>query len=402
VTNPTNPGRCVDELPAGAEAISDVPTSVTAFVGSTSNGPVDEPTRVRSIAEFERVFGAARVDQADGASLTMPLAIGSFFENGGTDAVVVRPSGQIVPPPGTGAGIYALDRVDAFNLLCLPDLTSEFSGNAGGIAAALAAASAYCEARRAILIVDPMPSWRSVTDVLSGTSGVEAIASALRRTNAVLYFPAVVMKGRDGLPIECGPSGAVAGVIARTDATHGVWRAPAGETAVIAGVVGPALSLSDDDVHRLSAVGVNALRTVPSDQTAIWGARTLEGATASDPEWNYINIRRFEAFLERSIDCGLRWVVFEPNDEPLWAAIRTSVGVFLSSLHRRGAFQGATAREAYFVKCGHDTMSRDEIDSGVVNVIIGFAAVRPAEFIVVKIRQAAQDHDRPTLSRHAG
>jgi len=193
--------------------------------------------------------------------------------------------------------------------------------------------------------------------------------------------------GRQATPIAVPPSGYVAGVYARIDANRGVWKAPAGTEANLLGLVGVATQINDAQQDRLNPIGANIIRVFPSSGVVIWGARTL--ATASNPEYRYIPIRRLAIFLERSIYNGIQWAVFEPNDEDLWASLRLNVGAFMMNLFRSGAFQGNVASQAFFVKCDAETNPQSEIDAGVVNVVIGFAPLRPAEFVVVKISQKA-------------
>ena len=189
------------------------------------------------------------------------------------------------------------------------------------------------------------------------------------------------------------PCGAVAGVFARTDAQRGVWKAPAGLDAGVVGVAALAVKLTDGDSGDLNQLGVNALRTFPVGGSVIWGSRTLEGADQRASEWKYIPVRRTALFIEESLFRGTTWVVFEPNDEPLWAQIRLNVGAFMQTLFRQGAFQGRSPRDAYFVRCDKDTTTQDDVNRGIVNVLVGFAPLKPAEFVVVTIQQLAGQID---------
>ena len=375
------PGLYVEEVSL-PRSITGVATSVTAFVGLTPSGPLDQPVRLTSFTEFERAFGAASAITPVGVSVRL------FFLNGGKAAVVVRTTGSPVPPAAEATGIYAL-QVEPFNLLCLPDL------GAGGpqtdpaeTAAALSTASHLCEDRRAILIVDPLSSWHSAADVISGPTGLATMTAGMRLANAALYFPRLVAPG-GGAPQELAPSGAVAGIIARSDLTRGVWRAPAGREAAIVGATGLATTLSLDEARSLNELGVNTLRTFPGVGTIVWGARTLEGADSAASGWKYVAIRRLALFIEESLSRGLAWVVFEPNDEVLWAEIRNSAGWFLHALFRQGAFQGITPSDAFFVKCDRDSMTQLEIDAGIVNIVVGIAPLKPAEFVILQIRLRA-------------
>jgi phage tail sheath protein FI len=180
----------------------------------------------------------------------------------------------------------------------------------------------------------------------------------------------------------------VAGIIARTDGARGVWKAPAGTDATILGA-SLVTELNDDLNGTLNVLGVNVLRSFPIFGSIVWGARTTDGSDAKASEWKYIPVRRTALYIEESLYQGLKWVVFEPNDFPLWAQIRLNVGAFLNGLFRQGAFAGVTPREAYFVKCDKDTTTQADVDRGIVNILVGFAPLKPAEFVVLKIQQMA-------------
>jgi phage tail sheath protein FI len=185
------------------------------------------------------------------------------------------------------------------------------------------------------------------------------------------------------------PSGFVAGLYAKTDASRGVWKAPAGVEAGLTGVSGLTRVLTNDENGVLNPKAVNCLRTFPVYGTVVWGARTLKGNDEVGSEWKYIPVRRTALFLEESLYRALKWVVFEPNDEPLWAQIRLNVGAFMHDLFRQGAFQGTTPRDAYFVKCDKETTTQNDINLGIVNIVVGFAPLKPAEFVVIHIQQIA-------------
>jgi Bacteriophage tail sheath protein len=174
---------------------------------------------------------------------------------------------------------------------------------------------------------------------------------------------------------------------ARLDRSRGVWKAPAGEEAVLRGVVTPALELSDDEISTLTSAGVNAIRRFPDEGVRVWGARTIQGAEQRDSDWKYVSVRRLAIFVEHSIDRGTQWAVFEPNEESTWAKVRQQCAVFLHGLFRLGALQGRTPDESYFVRCGRDTMTQDDIDNGRLNLEIGIAPLRPAEFVIFRIGQ---------------
>jgi phage tail sheath protein FI len=185
------------------------------------------------------------------------------------------------------------------------------------------------------------------------------------------------------------PSGVVAGVYARTDGARGVWKAPAGVEATLTGVQGLVYKLTDAENGALNPLGLNCFRNFPIYGNVLWGARTLVGSDAEGSEWKYVPVRRTALYLEESLYRGTKWVVFEPNDEPLWAQIRLNINAFMQSLFRLGAFQGKTPREAYLVKCDKETTTQDDINRGIVNILVGFAPLKPAEFVIIKIQQLA-------------
>ncbi len=278
-------------------------------------------------------------------------------------------------------GLYALEDVDIFNILCLPGAADLGSGANAVYSEALA----YGRERRAFLLVD-IPS--SVRDVEAMKTWLDNNAN-LKAPNAAIYFPRVRIADplNEYRPRSVPSSGAIAGLYARTDSTRGVWKAPAGIDASLRGVVGLDYKLSNQETGVLNPLGVNCLRILPVYGPVAWGARTLKGADVFASEWKYVPVRRLALFIEESLYRGTQWVVFEPNDEPLWAQIRLNVGAFMHRLFRQGAFQGATPREAYFVKCDKETTPQDDIDRGIVNILVGFAPLKPAEFVIIKISQ---------------
>ncbi|MGH9612541.1 MAG: phage tail sheath family protein, partial [Bryobacteraceae bacterium] len=166
---------------------------------------------------------------------------------------------------------------------------------------------------------------------------------------------------------------------------QGVWKPAAGIDATLVGIGELGTALSTVEIEELNASGVNCLRAFPQHPVVVWGARTLAGTDSV--EYQYIPIRRFALFLEASVFEGLQWVVFEPNAAPLWAQIRLAIGDFLGELFRKGAFQGATSNQAYFVQCDEQTTTQADIENGRLNIVIGFAPLRPAEFVIVTIAQ---------------
>jgi phage tail sheath protein FI len=214
-----------------------------------------------------------------------------------------------------------------------------------------------------------------------------------KEKNAAVYFPRLKQANplREGQIETFVPCGTVAGIIARTDATRGVWKAPAGLQANLAGVNALAVPLTDAENGELNPLGVNCIRTFAAAGHVIWGSRTLMGDDRLASEWKYIPVRRVTLYIEESLYRGTQWAVFEPNDEPLWAQLRLAVGSFMNSLFRQGAFQGSTPSDAYFVRCDSTTTTQADIDRGIVNVMVGFAPLKPAEFVILYIQQKAGD-----------
>jgi len=284
-------------------------------------------------------------------------------------------------------GLYALERTDIFNLLCIPSYTA-----GGDVETALISeAAAYCEQRRAMLLVDPPSDWVDKTTAKAKFTDTGTDFVGTRSKNAALFFPRLRYPNplHNNQIEDFVPSGAVAGVFARTDASRGVWKAPAGLEATVTGVSQLKVPLTDAENGELNQLGINCIRTFPLAGSVVWGARTLRGADQLADEYKYIPVRRTALYIESSLYGGLQWAVFEPNDEPLWAQIRLNVGAFMQNLFRQGAFQGSTPRDAYFVKCDKETTTQNDINLGVVNVIVGFAPLKPAEFVIITIQQLA-------------
>lgn len=288
----------------------------------------------------------------------------------------------------TRTGKYLLEDVDLFNLVCVLGNTRDQTVPSGVYPDLLA----YCVERRAFLLVDAPKEWKHdklVSNPTDQVTGLELTGTEAR--NAAVFYPRV----READPRRGGQAntfpacGVIAGAMARTDAQRGVWKAAAGIDVSLNGTVGLADSLTDRENGVLNQVGINALRTFPVFGRVVWGARTLRGADQATDDYKYIPVRRTALFLEESLYRGLKWVVFEPNDEPLWAQIRLNVGTFLHGLFRQGAFQGKTPTEAYFVKCDKETTTQDDINKGIVNILVGFAPLKPAEFVVVQLQQMA-------------
>lgn len=280
-------------------------------------------------------------------------------------------------------GLYALDKADLFNILCIPPYLANGDVDYDKL---IDPAAKYCEDRRAMLLVDPPVAWK---DKDMAKAGVSSIGTSSK--NAALFFPRLRQSDplRDNQSAEFVPCGAIAGIFARTDTNRGVWKAPAGLDAKLVGVPQLSAPLTDAENGELNPLGINCLRAMPPAGRIVWGSRTLQGDDRLASEWKYIPVRRTALFIEESLYRGTQWVVFEPNDEPLWAQIRLNLGAFMHGLFRQGAFQGKTPQEAYFVKCDKETTTQNNINSGIVNILVGFAPLKPAEFVVITFQQMA-------------
>ena len=308
----------------------------------------------------------------------------------GTDGTVPNAAG-LIGDPLAKTGLHALDNVDVFNILCLPDVMN--LPDDGSAFAVISAAEAYCVSRRAFLLVDVPQGGvgQAQRDTLTGIQDWLAQNSTLRSSYAALYYPRPqISDPLNGYRLRAvGPSGTIAGLYAQTDGTRGVWKAPAGTAATLANVSSLAYKMTDAENGALNPLAINCLRSLPVYGNVCWGARTLDGADQLASDWKYIPVRRTALYIEASLYQGTQWVVFEPNDEPLWSQIRLNVGSFMRGLFQQGAFQGSTPASAYFVKCDSDTTTQADINLGVVNILVGFAPLKPAEFVILQIQQIA-------------
>lgn len=320
---------------------------------------------------------------ADTTGLTQPVdTVAPQALVGGNDGTVLNPNNAafetaLVPGGGTG-GVFFLDHVDLFNLLCVPGETT---------ATVLASLEKYCHDHRAFLIAD----CDSAATFNSVKTGPPTQLTGVDGLNAAFYFP--WLNAPDPLQenrlAAFPPCGFIAGIYARTDGARGVWKAPAGTEASVTGAASVVVPLTDAQNGVLNPQAINCIRNFPVYGIVAWGARTLNGNDQIGSEWKYIPVRRLALFLEESLYRGTKWVVFEPNDEPLWSQIRLNLGAFMQNLFRQGAFQGKTPQEAYFVKCDKETTTQNDINMGIVNILVGFAPLKPAEFVIIKIQQIA-------------
>jgi len=337
-------------------SLQPVDTTTAAFIGEHPPGPFDRPVLVSNARSLSRSFGSARC--------RLVAAAHHFFANGGARLYLLPVVDFEDDPDAAFAG---LDEIDDFSLLASPG---------HGSCAVIEAGGRYCERRADCFFLADSPADAGPEAVRSLVEGL-----GVRSSYAALYVP--WLNSESPAPA----SAFVAGVLARNP----VWHVPAGS--VLRGATGLAHSLPDSDSASLDALGVNALRTSRTGEVAVGASQTL--APPTQAEWKYVSVRRTFIFLEHSIDKGTQWAVFEPNAEPLWLSLRRSIGAFLETQWRSGAFQGADADEAYFVRCDRTTMTQADIDAGIVNVVVGFAPVKPAEFVVLRIglKAAREDPD---------
>lgn len=346
-------------------------------------------------------LGATSSVQVRTGALAKLLKIGKV--DGGTELAGARdvtPKVTAAPEPligGSDGDPPVLDDYTSFftklrkvrdvNIVLLPGQSMAADGSGNPV---IDAAISHCEATGSrMVLVDPPAGLE-----LDQAAEVSAL-SLPTSTYSVLYYPWVKMANpfynRDTnasapVTLTVAPSAFAAGIWARTDGTRGVWKAPAGVEATVRGMAGLEFQVEDGEQDQLNPEGVNCLRKLPSFGAVLWGTRTL--STKANPEWRYVPVRRTALYVESSIYNGIQWAVFEPNDHRLWSSLRANVGAFMDGLFRAGAFQGQKASDAYFVRCGlGDTMTQDDVDRGMVVVIVGFAPLKPAEFVIVRIQQ---------------
>jgi phage tail sheath protein FI len=367
-----------------AEAGTATPSDVITFNGelATKLGFADAGANVQ-----QYVLGGApthqQVASVAGGNAAAPGSNGTWDPAGDPGGVTAG----ILGDPNGKTGIHALDDVDLFNILCLPVTANLPDDNAAAIATA---AEKLCTDRRAFYLLD-IPQKDANRDSVEAVMDWMGSHGTIRSRNAALYFPRIgIPDPLNGFRLRATPpSGTVAGLYATSDGTRGVWKAPAGTEAVLAGVQQLQYNTTNAENGVLNPLAINCLRNFPIYGIVSWGARTLFGADQMADDYKYIPVRRLALYIEESLYRGTQWVVFEPNDEPLWAQIRLNVGAFMHELFQKQAFEGQTPKDAYFVKCDKETTPQDQINLGIVNIVVGFAPLKPAEFVVIQIQQMA-------------
>jgi phage tail sheath protein FI len=401
-------------VPAGATSLANARVSLQAIASSVVT-PDYVPTLQGYRLVLNQVYPGLAEQESVDVSITPagPLDIGHTINGYFGVATNVRraPLGAVPgltyvtngaagadgnkPAPANYTTAYATASrdIDLFNLLLLPRVLRDGAGSSqsdADRALLWGPASAYCREERAFLLIDPPDAWTTAQNATSGPTGIGNLRIGTVGDHAMVAWPRLrIPDPLTGQLRTVDPAGSVAGVAARIDGSRGVWKAPAGLEATIIGVRGVARGVSDPENGLLNPQAINVIRQFPNG-IVVWGSRTLAGFDNSgENDYKYVPVRRFALFLEESLYRGLHFAVFEPNDEPLWAQIRLAAGAFMNGLFRRGAFQGQKASDAYFVKCDSETTTQNDINLGIVNVIVGFAPLKPAEFVVVTIRQLA-------------
>lgn len=372
-----SPGVYVEEIEIGAKPIEGVSTSTVGFVGMAEEGDLNKPTLITNWGQFVNKFGRYTSERP-----YLAPAVYGFFANGGSRCYVVRVTDEATDGdyvgtdggPGQRTGLQAFNEIDGVNIVCIPGVTSD---------AVQKAMITHCESMKdRFCILDPIED-ADMTAIQNQKNDVVS-----ERGYAALYYPwikvAIETKENDKVKLIqdfIPPSGYIAGIYARSDMERGVHKAPANE--VIRGALDIKLPITKGEQDILNPLGIDCIRAFPGRGIRVWGART----TASDALWKYINVRRLFLFLEESIEDGTQWVVFEPNDEKLWARVKQTVTQFLTRVWKDGALMGTTPEEAFFVKCDRTTMTQDDIDNGRIIILIGVAPVKPAEFVIFRIAQ---------------
>jgi len=354
-------------------------TLTSGSLGKRSSVEVSDAPTDNAAALLKLGKGHGGTEQT-GAAVLRPAKAANIFVGdaaitGSVVAVTAGSDGDTPQEVDYQKGFDHLDHIRDVNLVAVPGIGSpsmvDFGGN-------------FCRQRGDCFFIGDV----GVTDDTKEDAQDFVAALTVRGSYAAVYYPwlrAADPTGRSVEPIALPPSGYMTGLYARIDARRGVWKAPAGTEANVGGAVGLTQQTSDAEQDTLNPIGLNVIRAFPAAGIVVWGARTL----SSDPEWKYVPVRRTAIFLEQSIYNGIQWAVFEPNDEDLWASLRLNINAFMTLQFQNGAFQGKSAGDAFFVRCDNKTTTQADIDAGIVNILVGFAPLKPAEFVVLRLSQKA-------------
>jgi phage tail sheath protein FI len=404
-TSYLSPGVYVEEVDRGSKPIEAVGTNTVGFLGCCTKGPVNKPVFISNWSQYTNTFGDFR------DSKYLAHAVYGFFNNGGTrcfitnvgagpagsdmametagaapkdDKKVEKKEGAPAPKdskdadrilngmfigedkgPGARTGCKTFEDVDEISLIVAPGCTSP---------AIQDAILTHCEVKKNRFAVFDSPR-----DI----DGIDKIPKPRDSKYGAYYFPWIEVYDPEQGNIFVPPSGHMVGIYARSDNERGVHKAPANE--VVRGALGLKYSVSRGEQDILNPKGINCIRDFSRRGRGIrvWGARTI----SSDASWRYINVRRLFIMIEESIDIGMQWAVFEPNDQRLWKKITRDVSAFLYRIWRTGALFGLSPEEAFYVKCDAETNPVETIDAGQVITEIGICPVKPAEFVIFRIGQ---------------
>lgn len=381
--NPNTPGVKIEEVLSGTQPITAAGSSTAAFIGKTNStftSVKDTPIRISSWGEYVANFG--EIEDKDPNPDLMGHSVYGFFANGGAVAYVVNISSK--SQLNVDAVIGKIEAIDEIGMIILPDDPL----NTGTPLLLNEAVTHASNMGDRMVLLSPKKSVKLV--------GAQTEPSSNREFTA-LYYPWIEVSNPHFHPQDnptvkpaffVPPAGHVAGIWSRIDATRGVWKSPAGLAASIAGVLRTEFTVTDTLQNDLNPQGINCIRTI-ANTTVVWGARTLDTTTFDN---KYIAIRRTMMMVKESIRDGIQWAVFEPNNHNLWASLRLNIETFMGGLHRAGAFQGEKSSDAFFVRCGKgQTMTQADIDAGQVIVEVGFAPLKPAEFVIVRLSQATKN-----------
>jgi len=372
------PSTPIEEIKSGSRPIQPVGTSTAAFVGTAPSGPVKAVSDpLTSVAAFEAIYGAS--------SAPLSLAVRTFFANGGQKLYISRVNSTATPDDYISA-LALLSPIDEISTVAAPGAAIASAKGPASVAPIHAALISHIQTSYRLALLDPPPA--------SSIADVQAIRAKLDSSSAALYYPWLNVANPLAPPtraaaIKAPPSGFLAGIFSRSDAQHGVSKAPA--NLPILGAASLETNLTETDAATLNSAGINTLRIFPNRSILVWGARTI----SSDPDFKYVNVRRYFNYLEHSIQQGTQWAVFEPNGEQLWANIRNTISDFLYNQWKSGALMGTKPEEAFFVKCDRTTMTQSDLDNGRLVCLVGIAPIRPAEFVIIRIGQWTADHKPP-------
>ena len=372
------PSTPIEEIKSGSRPIQPVGTSTAAFVGTAPSGPVKAVSDpLTSVAAFEAIYGAS--------SAPLSLAVRAFFANGGQKLYISRVNSTATPDDYISA-LALLSPIDEISTVAAPGAAIASAKGPASVAPIHAALISHIQTSYRLALLDPPPA--------SSIADVQAIRAKLDSSSAALYYPWLNVANPLAPPtraaaIKAPPSGFLAGIFSRSDAQHGVSKAPA--NLPILGAASLETNLTETDAATLNSAGINTLRIFPNRSILVWGARTI----SSDPDFKYVNVRRYFNYLEHSIQQGTQWAVFEPNGEQLWANIRNTISDFLYNQWKSGALMGTKPEEAFFVKCDRTTMTQSDLDNGRLVCLVGIAPIRPAEFVIIRIGQWTADRKPP-------